>query len=363
MMTTIARDSLLVYSAVSSCLVVASCGFGGVAAASEIDSVQVQLVGTPINTSCRGIATVSADEVWVTGAHGTVVYTEDAGATWRRRTVPGSEELDFRDVAVLSNRTIVLMSAGSGAASRVYRSGDYGNSWQLVLRSQSDDCFFNGVEFDGTDRIGLLVGDPIDGRLDIYMTTDAGKTWQLWPEHERPTLSENEYGFAASGTGLAVTRSYFWIATGGSRANVWRRARAGGEWDRLATSIRSGASSAGIFSICMTDDQHGVIIGGDYEQPELDTNNVASTRDRGETWQANAAQQMPHKACVRSLGANRFLAVGRTGVAISVDGGQTWRHVSNESFYTLDVTDDGKFAWAAGVDGRVARIEIVDAGD
>ena len=342
-------------------VVVAFGGFADFVSASDVEFVRVGLVDTPISTSCRGIATVSADEVWVTGAKGTVIHTTDAGKRWRRVTVPDAETLDFRDVGVLPNGTVVVMSAGTGAASRVYRSGDYGESWQLVLQNREERGFFNGFEFDSTNRIGMLVGDPIDRRLEIYMTTDAGKTWQPWPRHECPELSEHEYGFAASGSGLAFTRSYIWIATGGSRASVWRRLRSAGWWDRQATPIRSGATSTGIFSICMTDDNHGVIIGGDYEKPERATRNVAFTNDGGKTWRAHSAQKMPHKACVRPLGVGKegFLAVGRTGIAISTDGGNTWRHVSDESFYTLDTTADGRFAWAAGVDGRVARIVIV----
>ena len=274
--------------------------------ASEVATVQVNLVDSPVNASCRGIAAVSADEVWVTGTKGTVIHTTDAGKSWRRMTLPDTEEIDFRDVAVLPNNAVVLMSAGTGEASRVYRSGDSGKTWELVLQNRSPNGFFNGLEFDSNYRVGMLVGDPIDGRLVIYMTSDAGKTWTPLPKDKRPELNENEYGFAASGTGLALTNDYLWIVTGGSKASVWRSRRTTGSWERQATPMRAGESSSGIFSICMTDDDHGVIIGGDYQKPELDTNNVAFTNDRGKTWQRNASQMMPHKACVRSLGENRF---------------------------------------------------------
>ena len=328
--------------------------------AREIDQIRVEEIATPIDSSCRGIAAVSANEVWVTGAKGTVIRTVNAGKKWKLIEVPGAEKLDFRDIAALPEGTVILMSAGSGATSRVYRSTDHGESWQLVLQNDDEKGFFNGLEFDSTNRIGMLVGDPVDGHLDMYWTGDAGKSWQRFPKNERPELNEGEYGFAASGTGLAYTTSYMWVATGGSQASVWRRLRSAGWWDRLPTPIRAGDSSAGIFSISMTDDDHGVIIGGDYKKPELDSSNVAFTSDRGRTWQINAGQKMPHKACVRSLGDGSFLTVGRTGIAYSGDGGNTWRHVSDDSYYTLSVSPNKKHAWAAGTDGRVARITIAE---
>ena len=53
-------------------------------------------------------------------------------------------------------------------------------------------------------RHAVLYGDPVGGRLDIYLTSDGGETWKPLPERQRPKLEEGEYGFAASGSGIVA---------------------------------------------------------------------------------------------------------------------------------------------------------------
>ncbi len=322
-------------------------------------SPEVQII--PLNSgvvaSFRGLAVRNEQEAWVTGSDGTVIRTTDAGGTWERVAVPDSEGLDFRDVEVLADGTVILMSVGKDTESRILRSSDDGATWKQVLVNQDPDGFFDGMAFDEERKTGLLFGDPVGGRMALFRTLDGGVTWQPIPDQQRPALKTGEYGFAASGTGIEVSGSDVWIATGGAVSRVLHSTDGGETWVAKTTPLRSGNESSGIFSLAVPDSRTVVVVGGGYKRPDEARNNVARSVDGGETWNAATSVRMPHKACIRSLGKQRLLVCGRTGVALSSDAGQTWKTISTEGYYVCAIDLDSETGFLAGAEGRVARIQ------
>ncbi|WP_146519166.1 WD40/YVTN/BNR-like repeat-containing protein [Stieleria varia] len=320
------------------------------------DVLRIESQGTGVEASFRGIAVRSATECWVSGSGGTVIRTTDSGQKWSVVQVPGSEDLDFRDIALPQPNVVLLMSAGPGNLSRIFRSDDNGASWSTVLTNDDERGFFNAIDFFDAER-GVLVGDPIDGRLDLYQSSDGG---QNWVAGQGPRVKEGEYGFAASGTNLTlVADRYVFVATGGSIARVFHSQDQCKTWSIATPPVTHGNESSGIFSIAFRDTQHGVIVGGDYKAPTLDRGNVARTDDGGVTWKlADSPPKVPHKACVGHLAENTWLAVGRTGVAISNDDGVSWHQQSDQSYYTFDFDQRSGIGWMAGSDGRVARFSV-----
>lgn len=321
-------------------------------------SFQIKLQDSGVNASFRGLAVRNRKEAWATGTQGTVVRTTDAGETWTRIRLPDSDALDFRDIALLPNRTVLIMSVGDGKASRILRSTDNGESWQVVLLNSDPTGFFDGMAFDRQGRRGVLFGDPVDGRLSIFRTADGGESWVALPTKQRPRLADGEYGFAASGSGVRFQDDNIWIATGGSVARVFRSTDGGEEWSVAKTPLRSGNESSGIFSLAALSSQSLVIIGGDYKQPEKDKSNVSRSMDGGRTWEQLNSVRMPHKACVQFLGDGRLLTCGRTGVALSYDAGKTWREISAESFYVFGFDPESGTGFLAGAEGRIARFDL-----
>ena len=310
-----------------------------------------------VTASLRGIAARNSQEAWATGSDGTVIRTTDGGRNWQRIHVPDADELDFRDVELLASQTVLLMSVGNGNASRIFRSHDNGKTWKTVLVNLDPKGFFDGLTFDSTGKNGVLFGDPIDGRMDLYRSGDAGATWRRVAAGQCPILQKGEYGFAASGTGVVMSGKNIWIATGGTVARVHHSADDGKTWIAHVTPIRSGNESSGIFSIAIADSKTAVVVGGDYLRPKLDQNNVARSLDGGKTWITLPAAGMPHKACVQSLGGNKFVTCGRTGVAVSNDNGKTWTSLTTDSYYTLAVDRRTGTGFLAGAGGHIARFE------
>ncbi|MEM6778284.1 MAG: hypothetical protein AAF670_11560 [Planctomycetota bacterium] len=327
-------------------------------AQTQPDPIEIEPLHSGAEASFRGLAVRNHREAWIAGSGGTVIRTTDSGKTWQRVRIPGADEFDFRDVELLRDGTVLLMSVGEGGASRLFRSRDSGNKWRTVLVNPEPHGFFDGMTFRGDRLHGALYGDPVNGRLEIYRTSDGGATWTQLPMEHRPKLEEGEYGFAASGTGILARGRELWIATGGSVARVWRSNNDGTTWQPYDAKIRCGSETSGIFSLDFIDHRSAIAVGGDYAEPELDRDNVATSSDGGKTWSAVPDVSMPHKACVQSLGGGRILACGRTGVAFSNDSGRTWKTISRDGYYTLRADPSTGIGFLAGSDGRIARFTL-----
>lgn len=317
---------------------------------------------SPKDVSLRGIAAESAQRVWVSGAQGTVARSTDGGHQWTVFDLPDARELDFRDIEVLAPGVVIVMSAGNGAKSQLFGTWDDGSTWRNLYVNPHEAGFFNAISFID-DQHGLALSDPVDGTHFILRTRDSGQTWLRVAG--TPATLAGEYGFAASGTNLFTGSSgHVWIATGGTAARLFHSADAGQNWTEMSTPAPSGRPSAGLFSISFWDDQRGVAVGGDYEQPDQVANNALLTRDGGKNWML-AKQQPAYRSCVRyspSGDGMVLVAVGRSGCSLSVDGGDHWRDFGSHGFYTLSFAPDGS-AWAAGAKGQVARLKPPQGAD
>ncbi len=271
--------------------------------------------------------------VWASGTGGTVRRSSDGGATWRECSVLGAEELDFRDVQGFGPRTALVLSAGSGEASRIFHTDNGGHDWKQVARCPSEHGFWDGMDF-WNEQEGMLVGDPVDGRLDLWRTQDGGRTWEPLPPESRPELVKGEYVFAASGTSICLSgNSLAWIATGGARSRVFHSQDSGVSWTAADTPFTDERPSSGIFSIHMRDTLNGLIVGGNHETPSQPSL-LARTRDGGTTWTLVEGGLPGYRSCVQwQEGAWR--STGPSGTDISWDDGQTWQALGTAGFHVL----------------------------
>ena len=88
--------------------------------------------------------------------------------------------------------------------------------------------------------------------------------------------------------------------------------------------------------------------------------NKAKTVDGGKTWQLVADGQTPnYRSCVQYIpnrNGQELIAVGFKGIDYSNDGGDTWKTISDEGFFTVRFIDENT-AYAAG-SGRISKITL-----
>ncbi|MGW3118901.1 WD40/YVTN/BNR-like repeat-containing protein [Streptomyces sp. NPDC001107] len=307
----------------------------------------------------RGLSAVSRDTAWVAGTGGTVLRTTDGGASWRNVSPPGAADLQFRDIEAFDARRAVVLAIGEGEASRVYRTDDGGETWTESFRNTDTKAFYDCLTFFDR-RHGLAVSDPVDGRFRILSTGDGGRSWKVLPSEGMPAALDGEAGFAASGQCLVASGpSDVWLATGGgARARVLHSADRGLTWTAADTPVPAGDPAKGVFALAFRDRTHGLAVGGDYRPDQTSPQAAARTSDGGRTWQPAATPPPAYRSGAAWLPHSRTaaLAVGPTGTDLTTDGGRTWRTVDTGSYDTVDCTAD-LGCWAAGEQGRVARLE------
>ena len=310
--------------------------------------------------SLRGLAVVNEKVIWASGTGGTVIRTIDGGRIWKVMTVPGAEKLDFRDIEAFDQFTAYILSIGNGENSRIYKTTDGGKTWNLEFKNTDEKAFFDAIAcWDKNSCIAM--SDPVEGAfLLIYpvITLVRGPERLSWAatRDPMPVAKVGESAFAASGTCLITQGGFnFFIVSGGSDARVFRSVGGSGTWTVSDTPIVKGTPGSGIFSIAMYDFKNGVIVGGNYEKPEQNTNNLAFTTDSGETWKLGSGLS-GYRSGVTYVDSKTIIAVGTNGSDITNDGGKTWKKVGDENLNAVQAK--GKRAvWAVGPTGMVAKMK------
>jgi photosystem II stability/assembly factor-like uncharacterized protein len=322
-----------------------------------------QLMGQTSGTRAllQAVSVVDALTVWVSGHEGTFARTVDGGETWQPGVVPGAAALQFRDVHAVDTRTAYLLSAGPGEVSRIYKTTDAGQTWELQFQNEDPDAFFDCLDFWDGQR-GMAFSDAVDGRLVVIRTENGGASWDRVPAIQLPEARNGEGGFAASGTCLVTYGSgYAWIGTGaGGAARVFRTTDWGLTWSVHQTPVVSGTGTSGITSLGFWNEARGIALGGELAELAGFTDNVATTADGGETWTVAGRPTFAGAIYGSSLVSDLpgvVVAVGPRGASVSVDHGAMWTALDSSSYWATGFAapDAG---WMVGPEGRIVKVRL-----
>jgi photosystem II stability/assembly factor-like uncharacterized protein len=317
---------------------------------------QWEMQDSHTTANLRGIHAVNTSVAWASGADGTILRTQDGGAHWQECAVPpDGDQLDFRAVWAWDAKIAVVMSAGPGEQSRLYRTTDGCSHWTEEVRNTDKDGFWDATVFQSRERgdesVGVLVGDPVGGQF--FTMTTSGKDWSI--DKSACATREGESAFAASNSSVVVFgEGKYILGTGGRGGPRTLQSPLLASTDGcLATAVPlgSGNDSSGVFSLAFRDLKHGIAAGGDYKKPDVSLGTAAWTSDGGRRW--TAASRPPHgyRSTVTWYAlAKAWVAAGTNGSDVSMDNGNTWQILDNGNWNALSLP------YAVGPKGRIGKL-------
>ncbi|NVK52094.1 MAG: oxidoreductase [Flavobacteriaceae bacterium] len=314
--------------------------------ARNIESVSIDKF-TIDSTSIRAIHAIDKNTVYYVGSKGDIGKTTDGGKTWNKQLIIYNDSIapHFRSIAS-NGKEMFALSIGTPAL--LYQIT--GGNPTLVYKEEGPKVFYDSMKFID-EKVGIAIGDPVDNCTSIIMTFDRGQTWKKIDCSNLPEVKDGEASFAASNTNIKVHKNTIWVVTGGTKARVLKSDNKGKTWTIYDTPIIQGNGPQGIYSVDFYDENNGIIIGGNYSKPQENTANKAITTDGGKTWNLVADGKNPnYKSCIKYIpdtDGKEIIAVGKTGVSFSNDGGITWKDISTDGYYAIEFIDKNT-AWLSG---------------
>jgi photosystem II stability/assembly factor-like uncharacterized protein len=298
------------------------------------------------------------DRVWFAANQGRFGYHDFAkNVTFEKRIVFDSLKPEFRSIAETKDN-IFLMSITNPAL--LYQVDKQTIKPKLVYTEKHEKVFYDSMKF-WNDKEGIVLGDPTEDCFSVLITRDGGNNWSKMPCVSLPKVSDGEAAFAASNTNIVLKDDRCWIVSGGKMARVFYSPDKGKSWQVFETPIVQGQQMTGIYTADFYDANIGIVAGGNYENQEANSGNKATTIDGGKTWRLVSENSgFGYASCIQFIPKSKgkeLVCVGGTGLWYSPDSGLTWQKLLNDkTLYTISFFDD-ETAYAAGKD-KILRIKF-----
>jgi len=319
----------------------------------DFNTVEVEHILEDSLLSIRAIDILDDDGLAFAANNNSFGLYNPAKKTWNiSKQKQDTLKFSFRAVGHTSADFFMLTVANPALLYKTTSSG-----MELVYKEEYENVFYDAMNF-WNDNEGIAIGDSIDGCLSIIITRDGGSTWTKLSCNQLPQGIDNEGAFAASNSNIAIVEDKTWVATTAGR--IYYSEDKGETWEVIKTPMISKKDTEGIYSIDFYDELNGFAIGGDYTKPDDNKGNKIKTEDGGKTWQLVADGQTPsYRSCVQYIpnrNGQELIAVGFKGIDYSNDGGNSWKTISEEGFFTIRFIDETT-AYAAG-SGRISKITL-----
>lgn len=226
---------------------------------------------------------------------------------------------ELRDIHIFSEKEFIAMQSHE-------QSGIYRKKEAKIYSWIPDSTFFDAMDFNSTG-VGILMGDPKNDYLQIYLSKDFGENW-IKMKHKEFQTTPGEVGFAASGTVVQVLNdSTYFIATGGMSSRIIKTTNFGETWESYPVPFQKNESS-GIFSMLFWNENDGICVGGNYSKPNDNISTCFITNNGGKTWNEPKKSLSGYRSCVINV-RKQLYACGTNGIDVSEDFGLTWNKISD----------------------------------
>ena len=320
-----------------------------------VNAQKIEILSSKASVSIRGLCVVNDKIIWASGSNGMVAKSIDSGKNWTWIQVPGFEQADFRDIEAFDTATAIIMAIAEPAY--ILKTHDGGNNWQKVFVDNRKGMFLDAMEF-WNEESGIVIGDPINGKIFVARTFDGGDSWQPLPENNLPQGATGEAMFASSGSNIrAISLSEAAFVTGGTKARIFIRDT------KVGLPLQQGKETTGANALAVYKNKSRkpakkmIAVGGDFAADTITLQNCALSSDGGKTWFNPQTAPHGYRSCVEYITEKKLVTCGTSGVDISTDGGLNWQLISNESFHVCKKAKNGKGIFLAGKGGRIARLK------
>lgn len=265
------------------------------------------------------------DLIFGTSKNGVISYSEKTSTP--SQVLYPHEYGEYRDLVLFKNSVLGMISGENGVIVQ---------ERHFVFESQIEDysVFYDALNV--FDESVIILGDPVNGHFFLRQSRltpgDSKVSIQLPVIPNQP----EEACYAASGTtAQLVGKSDYVFVSGGKQSARFHRFDL---TDSTTYFVRDlpmvKGEGAGPFSVCFTDENHGVIVGGNYLQPKDSTGTCVYTEDGGKTWMRSTISPNGYRSCVTGK-KNELFSCGTTGIDYSSDGGKTWTQFDTGNYCAL----------------------------
>ena len=240
-------------------------------------------------------------------------------------------------------------------------SGDNGQMLKMDLNGSlkvQAPTYWKGVFLDGMDfynNTGFIMGDPVDTTFSLFYTINGGQSWQAC--EGKVKAFKDEAGFAASGTNVQVLNdSTFVFASGGMKSRFFKSTDKGQTWTIVELPYYPGEST-GAYSLHFSNDSIGVIVGGDYKDPDIRLNVCFFTKDGGASWFNAEHPVRGYRSCVTEKN-GIYYSCGRNGIDFSKNGGVDWIPFADGAYFSMTTTENKLIATKKN--GTIQFFELIN---
>ncbi|MFC4261560.1 WD40/YVTN/BNR-like repeat-containing protein [Ferruginibacter yonginensis] len=309
----------------------------------------IQILNSGTKSSLRGLSAINDQIIWVSGSNGTVGKSLDGGITWRWFVVKDFEKAEFRDIEAFDENTAIIIAIASPAY--ILKTTDGGETWKQVYKNAQKDMFLDAIDFYDANN-GIVVGDPIDGKLFLAKTIDGGNTWKDISTTIKAKPDSGEAFFASSGTNIKlINKKKFHFVSGGKASKYYNSNGA-----VTVLPLLQGQESTGANSFATNGKKFIAVVGGDFNKKNDRIQNCIFSTDAGKTWKVPTVLPFGYRSCIDYISNSTWITCGLNGVDITSNNLSSFTHISDEGFHVCKRSKYGSVVFLAGNNGKVARL-------
>lgn len=312
----------------------------------------IQNVKVPV--SGAGLSRISikdSNTAWTSYYNGTpgastqylkyVGVTTNGGNTWSSNLVNLPNNALISDIQAIDSQKAFIVTApysGSGTANGLWKTVNGGTSWDKVVGVFGNSSFGNIIHFFDANN-GLVIGDPVGGKYEMYKTTDGGNTWTILST--APSQINEDYGYVG---GKVTFGENIWLVSNTDR--ILHSKDRGATWNSYSAPIDDFGSAAMSGTMSFSSDTYGLIVDSDSF--------LWYTEDGGQNWEIKSSNNY-FDGDIKYIpsSSNTFISTGINpdskqgiGSSYSNDGGENWTTIDTGYQVGTIGAFDCKTVWA-----------------